>query len=373
MFGISFPLVKVFGSPLRLHVSWFPVTAIAAWTMARAVAPERQPELSAAGWWAMGTAAALALLASALVHELGHTWWARRLGVDPRTITLLPFGGVAELAEPPHARADLAIAAVGPAASGVLALAGWGLTLVPGLPGELGLCLALASGAVAAVNLLPVFPLDGGRVLRAYLWERGGCLRTATRGMARVTNTFGLGLAAGGGLLSAFASDGWRWLGLWLLVFGLTLTQGARLGYRQLVLRRALAGEPAARFMRADAGAVTRGTSARELAARFAKGPSIVPVVDHDGRLLGCVSRRQVEDISEEDRDRVTAGVLAAAGPACPSVAENADALETLAAMSDHRPRRSVLPVVDSSGRLLGLLSRASLLTAGARAVEREI
>jgi Zn-dependent protease len=372
VFGNSFPLAKLFGSVLRVDVSWFPVSALAAWTMARAVAPERQPELSAAGWWAMGAAASLALFASALVHELAHTWWARRLGVDPGTVTLLPFGGVAELAEPPHARADLAIAAAGPVTSGALALAGWALTLVPGLPGELGLCLALASGAVTAVNLLPAFPLDAGRALRALLWERSGCLRSATRRMARASNAAGLGLAGVGPLLF-LASAGLRWLGLWLVVFGLTLAQGARLAYRQLVLRRALAGEPVSRFMKADAAAVLRGTSVRELAALLAKGLTILPVVDHDGRLVGCVSRGQVEDVHEEDRDRVTAGVLAAAGPVCPSIAENADALETLAAMSDRRPRRPVLPVVDPSGCLVGLLSRASLVAVAARALEREI
>lgn len=371
MFGKSFAFASLCGSPLRVDLSWLPVAALAAWTMARAVVPQRHPELSAGGWWAMGAAGALALFASVLVHELGHLYCARRLGVDSRTITLYPFGGIAELAEPPHARADLAIAAAGPAASCALALAGWSLATQGGLLGELGLYLATASGGVVAVNLLPAFPLDGGRALRALLWERRGCLRTATRGTARATNAAGLGLAACG-LAASLLPLGRRWLGLWLLAFGLALAQGARLAYRQLVLRRALSGEPVSRFMDACAPAVLRGTSARELAqVHFAEpGQALVPVVDHDGRLVGCVSRRQVAEIPEEERNRVTAGVLAAEGPRRIPVAEGADALETLAAMAAGQPVR---PVVDATDRLVGVVSRSALVTAAARAVEREI
>ena len=372
MFGKSLAFARIWGSPLRVDVSWLPVSALAAWTMARAVAPARQPDLTTAGWWAMGAAGALALFASVLAHELGHLYCALRLGVDPQTVTLYPFGGIAELAEPPHARAELAIAVAGPAASVALALFGWGLLPLGGVPAELGRCLALTSGGVALINLLPAFPLDGGRILRALWWEHRGCLRTATRGAARATNAAGLGLAACG-LVGSLLPVGRRWwLGLWLLAMGLTLARGARVAYRQLVLRRALFGEPVSRFMDAGVPGVARGTSARELVeVHFAEpGLSVMPVVDHDGRLVGCVSRRQVAEIPEEERDRVTAGVLAAEGPPCPPVPDGADALETLAGMS---AGLRVRPVVDASGRLLGVISRSALVRAAAHALEREI
>lgn len=371
MFGKSFAFARIWDSPLRIDVSWLPVSALAAWTMARAVAPERQPELSVAGWWAMGAAGALALFASVLVHELGHLYCARRLGVDPRTVTLYPFGGIAELAEPPHARAELAIAAAGPAASLALALAGLGLAMLGGVPAELGTYLALASGGVALINLLPAFPLDGGRILRALWWERRGCLRTATRGAARATNAAGLGLAACG-LAAVLLPIGGKWLGLWFLALGLTLAQGARVAYRQLVLRRALSGEPVSRFMDACAPGVGRGTSACELALVHFAGPQpvLLPVVDHDGRLVGCVSRRQVSELTEEERERVTAGVLAAESPRCAPVLENADALDTLAAMT---AGQAVRPVLDAEQRLVGLVSRSALVTAAAQALEREV
>jgi Zn-dependent protease len=371
VFGTSFAFARLWGSPLRVDLSWLPIAALAAWTMAGAVAPSRHPELSAGGWWAMGAAGALALFASALVHELGHLYCSRRLGVDPRTVTLYPFGGIAELAEPPHARADLAIAVAGPAASGALALAGWGLATQHGWVAELGFYVAVASGAVAVVNLLPAFPLDGGRVLRAWLWERRGCLRTATLGTAHATNAAGLGLAACG-LAAVLVPVGPPWLGPWLLAFGLVLVQGARLAYRQLVLRRALSGEPVSRFMDAGAPAVARGTSARELAAvHFAEPRQLVlAVVDHEGRLVGCVSRQQVAEVPEEERDCIAAGELAAAGRPCVPVADTADALEVLAAMAAGEPVR---PVVDAGDRLVGLVSRSALVKAASQAVEREL
>ncbi len=203
----TFFLGRLFGVRVGVHVSWLAVYAFMTVVLARGLAG-----LPVAQAYGLGALCALMLFISVVAHEFAHALVARRFGVRTRTIRLFLFGGVAELeTEPGTPRADAVIAAAGPAMSallGVLALAatfaidryvpgGFGSAL-----GGLGTYVALVNGVLAVFNLIPAYPMDGGRVLRAALWQRGHDRRTATIAASRVGMAFAL-VFVGAGVLAA--------------------------------------------------------------------------------------------------------------------------------------------------------------------------
>ncbi len=182
----TFVFGRVCGVRVGVHVSWLVVFAFVTFALARTLTP-----LPSAEAYALAAAGALALFASVLAHELAHALVARRFAVRTDSITLFLLGGVASLAEEPGSpKADAVIALAGPALSAALAAAAFVLQLaldrfVPGPAGDalalLATYLFLGNAVLAAFNLLPAFPMDGGRVLRALLWRRrAGAGRVAT-------------------------------------------------------------------------------------------------------------------------------------------------------------------------------------------------
>jgi Zn-dependent protease len=239
----SLTLGKIAGVPVKVHSSWFLAVALITWSLARGYFPNEYPGWSIAAYWSAGVIAAILFFASVLTHELSHSVVALRQGVPVRSVTLFIFGGVARIGgEPPTAGAELRIALAGPLAS--LGLAGLFSLLKPAVSfnpllaapvaylGRINLMLAL-------FNLIPGFPLDGGRVLRAVLWGLGGGLRAATRwasaigqGVAFMFILFGVWQMFLGGLLD----------GLWIAFIGWFVNNAAESSYRQVVLRDRLAG-----------------------------------------------------------------------------------------------------------------------------------
>lgn len=193
------------GIGLYLHASWFLVLALVIWSTVGAFA-EIYPELPWAERAGMGLGAGVAFFACLVAHELAHALAARRLGVAVRRITLFLFGGVAEIAgELPSASAEFAVALLGPATSlllgsafGLLAVHGGGSAALEGVAGT----LALVNLGVALFNLLPGLPLDGGRLLRSFLWWRTGSFARATRVAGLVGRGIGAAMAAGGALVA---------------------------------------------------------------------------------------------------------------------------------------------------------------------------
>jgi Zn-dependent protease/CBS domain-containing protein len=371
VFGKPITLFSVFGFAIRIDPSWFFIALLVTWQLATGLFPSCYPGLPASQIWAMGIAGALGLFVSVVAHELSHSLVARRFGVEMRGITLFLFGGVAEMTnEPPGPRAELAIAAAGPAMSFLIA----GLAWVAGhtrdwpapVTGVLGY-LSLINAVLAAFNLVPAFPLDGGRVLRALLWHWQGSLRRATHAAARVGSAFGLLLIAIG-VLAAVAG---QWGGVWYLLLGLFLRGAAQTSYQQLLLRRALEGEPVSRFMQPSPVTVPRAISVAELVENYIYRYhfKMYPVVDDAGRLLGCVTTRQVKELPREEWDRQTVGALAAGCRPENTVRPDADAMQALSAMS--RGGLSRLLVVDGD-RLLGILTLKDLLRFFALKMELE-
>jgi Zn-dependent protease len=222
-------ILRVAGIPVRIDASWLLVFALLSWSLAVGYVPHVLRDVTPAWAWLHGATAALMLFASVLLHELAHAVVARRHGVRVTGIRLHIFGGVSELqSEPPTARAEFLIAAVGPLTSFALAALCYGLgrvvagsTWLAALTGY----LAVVNLVIGAFNLVPGFPLDGGRLLRAMLWSWSGRRAWATRWASRAGSAFALLLVVLGGVrLVAGELVG----GLWFILIGLFLYQAAR-------------------------------------------------------------------------------------------------------------------------------------------------
>jgi Zn-dependent protease/CBS domain-containing protein len=365
MFGKGFELFKAFGIAIRVDPSWLALAVLVPWTLATGVFPTLHPGLALAVYWVMALFGAFGLFASVILHELSHALVARRFAVTIRSITLFLFGGVAEMtSEPPSPHAELLVAAAGPAMSFAIALAAFVFTMIgtwariPDAAQVVLAYLAFINGALAVFNLIPAFPLDGGRILRSLLWQWRGNLRWATRITSRLGAGFGLLLIAAG-IYRVVQGDFVG--GMWWFLIGLFVRNAARMSYQQLLLREALQGETVARFMRADPITVPRSISVAQLVDDFMYRHhfKMFPVLDDAGRLLGCVTSRRVRELPKEEWDRQTVGaIIEPCGPEN-TVRADSDALRALALMS--RTGASRLLVADGD-RLQGLLSLKDLL-----------
>jgi Zn-dependent protease/CBS domain-containing protein len=362
MFGRRIELFKVFGFQISIDLSWFVIAALITFSLARQYFPVTHAGLPVATYWAMGVAGALGLFVSVVAHELSHALVARRYGLQMKGITLFIFGGVAEMTgEPANPKTEFLMAIAGPIASFGVAAVFLGLRLgLPGLPVAVAAVLGTLSWwnfSLGLFNLVPAFPLDGGRVLRSVLWEWKGNLRWATRVTSRLGSGFGILLMVGGAVLVLNGN----WGGIWLVLVGMFVRNAAQMSYQQLLLRRALEGEPVARFMKADPVTVPRGISVAELVERYVYRYhfKLYPVLDDAGRLIGCVTTRQVRELPREEWDRTTVGALARGCQPENTVGPATDAMQALSAMNRNGVSR--LMVVDGD-RLLGVLTLKDLL-----------
>lgn len=364
MFGPRFKLFTIAGFRVYVDASWVLIFMLVAWSLSR-VFPAALPELSTGATWVMGVTGALGLFLSIIAHELAHSLMARRMGTEIRSITLFLFGGVAEMGEEPKQASDeLKIAIVGPLTSlGVAVLAWAAATLVAATvaaPAPVAVLEYLAGINVllALFNLVPAFPLDGGRVLRSILWRRHGDLRRATATTARLGQAFGVVLIVFG-ILGIFAGNFIG--GMWYALIGLFLRGAAQQSYSAVVTRLALEGEPVRRFMQKQVVVVPpQMTLARFVDdVLYPTQHKLFPVVVDD-RVAGAMTTRLLKEIP---RDRWESTTIAdAMAPLDDEVAirPETDAVEAMARM--HKTGRSRLVVVEDGGRLAGVLTLKDLL-----------
>jgi Zn-dependent protease len=316
-------LFRVRGIPVRIDFGWLLIVGLVAWSLASGYFPHVLPALSPAAYWAQGLIAALLLFASVLLHELAHALVAVRHGIPVGGITLHIFGGVSQLdSEPETPRAELLIAIVGPLTSfGIAGLAhGVGRLLAgPSWADALAVYVAAVNLVVGVFNLVPAFPLDGGRMLRAALWAWTGRLESATRVATWIGSAFAVVMIALG-LVRAVSGDVVS--GLWFALIGLFLLQAARSSSALLRIRTRLAALRTEELMNTapaaleSMGSVTRGTdqvvsphdSAWQAFLKLTRnGRGHVAVVDQ-GLLVGVITQRELYDVvAAHDRDsRVT-------------------------------------------------------------------
>lgn len=289
---------RPFGIPVYLHVSWFVVVGLISWSLAQGYFPTRYPELAATTYWTRGVSATLLLFLSVLAHEFGHALVARRRGVEVESITLFIFGGVASLSEEPRTgRDELQIAAAGPVVSLLAAGAFYGVGLAAtGTPEAVARLLTHLNLVLVAFNMVPAFPLDGGRMLRAVLWSRQGRVR-ATRTAARFGTWFAYALIMYGavGLLVGQVGSG-----LWAVLIGWFLRSASRSAYDQVSLEHAFAGVSVAEVAEADFLRVPADATLREAVDGYfvRHGRDAFPV-EEDGEIVGLIG---LEDLRRSER-----------------------------------------------------------------------
>jgi Zn-dependent protease/CBS domain-containing protein len=364
MFTRTFELLKIFGISLRIDLSWFVIAVLLTWSLATGFFPVYYGDLQPADYWSMGVGGTLGLFVSIVLHELGHSVVALRHGIQIRGITLFIFGGVAEMAdEPPNAKAEFLVAIGGPAVSVAIALvcwAGWEAGMRLAWPVQVVAVLgylALINAILVAFNMIPAFPLDGGRVLRAILWHFQGSLRRATRVTSAIGSLFGIVLI-GLGLVSFLGGN--LIGGIWFFVLGMFLRWAAQMSYRQLLVRRALEGEPVSRFMQPDVKTVPPWLTLQELLDDYVYRyhHQMFPVV-REGQLVGCVTTHVLREVPREEWGVRRVDQVADACAPDNTIESTADAMQALAKMTAADTSR--LMVVDG-GQLRGVLGLKDLM-----------
>ncbi len=303
MFGRGIKLFTIFGFEVKIDLSWFILAVLITWSLAAGLFPQYYEDLPTSAYWWMGIGGMVGLFISIVLHELSHSLMARRYGMPMRGITLFIFGGVAEMTdEPKSPKSELMTAIAGPIVSVVLGLV---LLAVDGVMGDAwsrpvhGVIayLGFLNLILAAFNMLPAFPLDGGRVLRSILWKWKNDLRWATRLSSRIGSAFGIGLIVLGAV-DFFAGN--LVGGLWLVLIGLFLRSVAQQSYQQLLVRKSLEGESIERFMKRDPVTVPSSISLKEFIEDYVYKHhfKFYPVVE-DSRLVSCV---KVDAVKKFDR-----------------------------------------------------------------------
>lgn len=366
----SLTLVRVRGIPIGINWSWLLIFAIVVWSLSTALLPATYPGLDGSTYLVMALIAALLFFGSVLLHELGHALRALREGVPIEGITLWLLGGVARLRGlPPSAGAEFRVAVWGPAITlGLVAVFGLAAVLGDrlGAPEEVqGVVdyLARINALVLAFNLVPALPLDGGRLLRAWLWRRQQSYPAATRSAARAGQAFG-GLLVAVGLLELFAGGGLG--GIWSVFLGWFLIQASQSETTLALLRQALQGAKVRDLMSPDPVTLSPDVPVADLVDHRMEGRrfSGYPVTVGD-ELVGTVSLKTAAEVPPSERaERRVADVMVPVGDV-PTLSPDDDAFEAVQALgAGHGPG-----MVVEDGRLVGVLSATDV----ARAVDADL
>ncbi len=329
-------LGRIAGIHVGFNWSLLAVVGLIAWSLAAGFFPVEVPGRATGWYWLAGVVAAVVFVASLLAHELAHSVVAQRSGVRVDGITLWLFGGVSRLSgEVSSARTEALITAVGPLTSlvlgGVFVLLGLGLSAghAPGLLSVTLNWLGTINLLLAAFNLIPAAPLDGGRLLRALVWARTGDRFRATRVASRAGLGFGIILIAYG--LFTFAATGNVIGGVWAVFLGWFLLSAARSEETSGLIQQALVGVTVGDVMTPQPIQVPDDLTVEDLLHRFILGNrhSTFPTTDGAGRLTGLVTIAAVKRVSAQARPATRVSQIACPPDQVPSAAPG-EALTTL-------------------------------------------
>ena len=365
MFGKGITLFRLLGFEVKVDMSWIVLAILVAWSLSTGLFPQEAKDLSTGTYWMMGIFGAAGLFLSIILHEFSHSLVARKRGMPMKGITLFIFGGVAEMGdEPPGAGTELLMAAAGPLASIAIALVfyafyvlGAGGVMPVSVHAVVGY-LAMINALLAGFNLIPAFPLDGGRMLRAVLWAVKKDLHWATRVSSWVGSGFGFFLIFMG-VLNILR--GHFIGGMWWLLIGMFLNSAARMSYQRLVMRRALEGEKVRRFMSEDPVTVSPSLTVdrflEDVVYRYHH--KMYPVVTENGELFGCVSTEDIKGVPREEWSQTPVRDLSSSCSSENTIGPDEDATKALSAMN--RSTKSRLLVVEGD-HLVGILALKDLL-----------
>lgn len=365
--GRSIRVGTVLDLEIRIDYSWFLVFLLLVWSLSTGVFPVTYG-FDARLSWMLGTVAALLLFFSVLVHEISHALVARAYGTEVSGITLFLLGGVAHIkSEPETPGAEFCIAAIGPVVSfllGLLCLVGWWLTggrvmlthgALPGPVAALFNYLGVVNIALALFNLIPGFPLDGGRILRSAIWKVTGSLRKATCWASLAGQGFGW-LLIGLGLFQVVNGS---FSGFWLAFVGWFLHSAARASYQQQLLRGALNGVAVADVMSQEVPPVNAELRVRQFLEEYVlQYPHAFYPVVRDGEFVGIVATEDVQNLQRNLWGVTCVGVLAQMPEEERVVSEDVGAWDALARMIEQDAQRLL---VIRDGRLKGIVSRDAI------------
>jgi Zn-dependent protease len=354
------------GIPVRIHYTLWIVFVLISWSLARGYMPQQYPGLPLLTYWAIGIASAIILFISVLVHELSHSYIAKKNGLPIGRITLFFFGGVSEMTEEPQDPSlEVRMAAAGPLMSFLIAgvLGGfWYLSQLVNAPVAVTATLGyggLINAVLGLFNLLPAFPLDGGRVFRGALWKRSKNLVGATRTATRVSEGLSL-LMMLGGFAAIIVGDFVD--GLWIVVLGWFIRSGAETSLRQTVLGETMTGVTLGNVMSRNVLTVPPDITLQQVVnSYFLVHPHGGYPVTQDSQILGLITLQSVQAVPKERWESET--VRAAMIP-FERTANAPPSLTVLDAMHRMARERSDAILVVEGGRLLGIVTRGDLIKA---------
>jgi Zn-dependent protease len=354
-------LGKLIGIPIELHLSWFLVFGLLTWSLATGLLPQEYPELSGPALWALGAVTSILFFGSVLAHELGHAVLALRNQVPVRRITLFIFGGVAQIEkEPPTAGAEFRIAIAGPLVSLAMS-ASFGLLwlldqAIPYLAAP-SIWLARINLMLALFNMIPGFPLDGGRVLRAAIWQFSGSFSRATRIAAGVGQLTAYGFI-GFGIFQMFTGQFIN--GLWLIFIGSFLQNAASNSAAVSGIEEALSGIQVGQVMRRDYIRVPSLTTLQRLVDDYILTLSQpVVFVSDQGELRGILTLQEIRALPQRKWPFNTAAQAMSPVTRLPHVTPQASLWQALQVM-DSNEAGEIL--VEQHGEVLGVLTRDQIV-----------
>lgn len=361
---MSIRLGKIMGIPVRIHYTLWVIFVLIAWSLAYSYMPNQYPGLSTITYWTIGIASAIILFVSVLIHELSHSYVAKKNGLPITRITLFFFGGVSEMAGEPHdAKLEVRMAAAGPLMSFLIAgvLAGvYYFAKFASLPVAIIATVgygALINAVLGAFNLLPAFPLDGGRVFRGSLWSRSKNLIGATRTATRISELLSLAMMLAGFVAIIFGDlvDG-----IWIVVLGWFIRSGAESSLRQTLVGESLTGISVDSIMTRNVQWVPPDITVQQLISDyFLVHPHSGYPVMKDGQLLGLVTLQSARAIPDEQRPTEKVAQAMIPVERAPVIKPTVSALEAL-----HRMAREGIGMilVTEGSNLLGIVTRGDLM-----------
>lgn len=357
-------LGKIFGIQFRLHYSWFLIFILITVSLSWQYFPLAYPGWNSAVYWVTGIIASLVFFTSVLIHELSHSLVGKANGIPVKSITLFIFGGIAHMTrEASHHSAELKMAAAGPLSSLVLA----GLFFLLHLAtrniiepvGAAAFWLALINAALAIFNLIPGFPLDGGRVFRSLIWRFSGNYQLATKIATRVGRGVGY-LFIAGGIALVFLLPGQWFSGIWLAFIGWFLQNTASASYRQSQWQRTLQGTTVAELMTPNCPVITPDTTINRLVEEyiFASGHHCFLVIS-EGELTGILTLGNIKSVARPDWETTQVKDIMTPAGKLVVVSPEQDGLSVLEQMQENNLNQ--LPVV-REGKVIGLITRDNLI-----------
>jgi Zn-dependent protease/predicted transcriptional regulator len=351
---------RVFGIPIYLHLSWILIFALISYSLVGEFGA-RYPQWTSGELWFLGLLTSVLFFGSVLFHELSHSVVARHYRIPVASITLFFFGGIASITrDPDSAGQEFLIAAAGPASSYVLAGA-FGLlsysTPNGSMPNALGAWLSWTNLALATFNLLPGFPLDGGRVFRSIIWGITKNYSRSTRIASRIGQAIAYGMMALGAYWAfvAHATEN----GLWFIFLGWFLLTAARQSYAQSETQGALQGLRASDVMTSEMPTVGRDLSLDEYAQEASRTGRRAHLVVSDGKLVGLMRIEALQSFPREEWSTTSVQAAMISRDRLPWIGPEEPVLSVLERMRSANVDQLAVITGDN---VVGLVTRESIL-----------